>query len=153
MDLIGYNEINNERKLDKGRIFPLVIPFNPSFPNVAAVLNKHKHIFELDTELKTIIKPSNIFASFQGNPTILDILVHSKLPQLTGDTNYPSTSLNTASQSEYSSSPESSAELSSERSSVLSSSSLQLPYQSALATPSYGECKPCSKGCDLCKTF
>ena len=106
LDLIGYNQTNNENHIEKGRVFPLVTPFNPSFPNVAAVLNEHKHIFELDKELKTIIKPENIFASFQGNPTILDLLVHSKLPQLTGDINYLSISLNTASQSESSSSPE-----------------------------------------------
>ena len=152
LDLIGYNQINNETQSDKGRLFPLVTPFNPSFPNVSAIINKHKHIFDLDSELKTIIKPENIFASFQGNPTILDILVHSKLPQHTNDTDHQSTPLESAPQSEPSSSSQSAAESSSEPSSEPSSSSL-LPYQPDLLTSPSGECKPCDKGCNLCKNF
>ena len=78
------NLLNPERNLNTtiDRVFPFVCDFNPGLPNVAAILNKHKHILLLDDELKDIIKPENIFASFRGTKTIEDLLVHSKLPIL-----------------------------------------------------------------------
>ena len=36
----------------------------------------------LDNELRDIIKPGNIFASFRGTKTIEDLLIHSKIPIL-----------------------------------------------------------------------
>ena len=84
LDLIGYNKKKPENlELDTdSRVFPLVTEFNPGFPNISHILNIHKHLFDLDPVLKNIIKPEKIFVSFKGNPTLLDTLVHSKLPPL-----------------------------------------------------------------------
>ena len=67
-------------------MFPLVIHFNPGFPNITHILHSHKYIFDLDHELKKVIKLENICVSYKGNPTLQDIFVHSKLPKLDQDT-------------------------------------------------------------------
>ena len=64
------------------RVFPLVSDFNPALPNIGAILNKHKHILYLDSELTKVIDPSNIFASYRGTKTLKDLLIHSRLPLL-----------------------------------------------------------------------
>ena len=69
------NNISND-----DRVFPLVCDFNPGLPNIGGILNKHKHILSLDEELKKVINPEKVFASFRGTKTIEDLLVHSKLP-------------------------------------------------------------------------
>ena len=68
-----------ERKEEPDRVFPLVTDFNPGLPNIGMILNKHKHIIELDQELAKVINPKGIFASFRGAKTIHYMLVHSKL--------------------------------------------------------------------------
>ena len=94
------------------RVYPLVTDFNPGLPNIGAVLNKHKHILNLDSELVKVISPKSIFASYRGAKTIKDILIHSKLPMLKDDEK----------------------------------------VESPILIHSDG-CKPCSKGCILCKNY
>ena len=57
-------------------IHPLVTDFNTGYPNIGKILREH------DLTLKAAINSQKIFVSFRGNPTIKDILVHSKLPKL-----------------------------------------------------------------------
>ena len=64
----------------KTRVIPLVADFNPGLPNIGRILNTHKHILKLDTELCKAINLDGIFASFRGANTIHDKLVHSRLP-------------------------------------------------------------------------
>ena len=59
--------------------FPLACDYNPGLPNIGGILSKHKHILDLDDDLKDVINKDNIFASCRGNKTIKDILTHSKL--------------------------------------------------------------------------
>ena len=61
------------------RCFPLVCDYNPGLPNIGGILNKHKHILDLDDDLKDVINKDNIFALYRGTKTIKDILTHSKL--------------------------------------------------------------------------
>ena len=68
-----------DSKEEADRVFPLVTDFNPGLPNIGKILNKHKHIIELDQALTKVINPKGIFASFRGAKTIHDMLVHSKL--------------------------------------------------------------------------
>lgn len=56
--------IKTEQKSVK-RSYPLISEFNPRLPKVSKVLNKHKHVLELDSELCKIINPDSIFASFR----------------------------------------------------------------------------------------
>ena len=81
-DRVNYLEpkINNKAESNEVRVFPLVTDFNPGLPNVGGILNKHKHILNLDSELTKVINPDKIFASFRGAKTLQDLLVHSKLP-------------------------------------------------------------------------
>ena len=64
------------------KVLPLITEFNPGLPNIGQVLNKHKHILELDPNLLKAINPDNIFTSFRGAKTLQDLLIHSKLPPL-----------------------------------------------------------------------
>ena len=78
---ISYLEPNVKHE-HKKQVFPLVSDFNPALPNVGAILNKHKHILHLDSELTKVIDPSNIFPSYRGAKTLRDLLIYSKLPVL-----------------------------------------------------------------------
>ena len=59
------------------RAFPLVTQFNPGLPNVSKVLHKYKHVLQLDEDLCSVIKPSNIFASFRQPKNIKGLLTKS----------------------------------------------------------------------------
>ena len=80
MSLI-YN--NKSEKIDstcyKYRNFPLVCDFNPDLPPIGKIVNKYKHLLELDVKTTEVIRPENVFVSYRGNRTIQEILVPSKL--------------------------------------------------------------------------
>ena len=115
LELIGFGKETQDTEIGiDSRVFPLVTEFNPGFPNITHILNSHKHLFDLDPVLKSVINPEKIFVSYKGNPTLLDILVHSKLPSNEDPT------------------PETDS----------------LPQ-----TLSQTSCKPCQKGCYLCKNY
>ena len=67
------------------KVFPFVTDFNPGLPNIGGILNKNKHIINLDSDLVRVINPDNIFASYRGTNTIKNLLIHSKLPKLNED--------------------------------------------------------------------
>ena len=69
----------------KDRVFPLVTDFNQGLPNIGAILNQHKQILSLDSELCKVINPDNIFPSYRGTKTIKDLLIHSKLSPLSAE--------------------------------------------------------------------
>ena len=77
--LTGFSK---KSKQEDNHVIPLVTDFNPELPNIGRVLNLHKHILRLDPDLCKAIDPDGIFASFRGNKTIHDKLVHSRLPSL-----------------------------------------------------------------------
>ena len=60
--------------------FPLISGFNPALPNVGTILNKHKHIVHLESELTKVIDPSNIFSCYRGTKTLRDLSINRKLP-------------------------------------------------------------------------
>ena len=68
-----------DTKNESERCFPLICDFNPGLPNIGAILNKYKHILDLDECLKMVINKDKIFASYRGTQTLKDILTHSKL--------------------------------------------------------------------------
>ena len=70
------------KNIKKKKFYPLVTEFNPALPNIGHVLNKHKHVLELDSELCSVIRPESIFTSFRSAKTLHDLLVHSRLPML-----------------------------------------------------------------------
>ena len=66
---------NNMKK--KERCFPLVTEYNPHLPKVTPVLNKYKHLLDLDPAVTKIVPPNSIFASFRQPKSIGNMLVHS----------------------------------------------------------------------------
>ena len=73
-----YNTVCDTKNSHR-RCFPLVCDYNPGLPNIGGILNKHRHILDLDDDLKHVINKDNIFVSYRGTKTIKDILTHSKL--------------------------------------------------------------------------
>ena len=58
---------------------PIVIENNPALPPISKIINKYKHILELDESLKKIIPKDSIFVSYRSPKNIKDILISSKL--------------------------------------------------------------------------
>ena len=79
LSLIKQNP-ENEEPSDTGRKFPLVMDFNPNLPNASILINKYKHLLDLDPTLSNVINKDNIFVSFRKSKTLKDILVHSRYP-------------------------------------------------------------------------
>ena len=71
-----YNNTSNTKAPKK--CYPLVTEFNPHLPKVTQVLNKHKHILEMDKHVSEAIPQDSIFASFYQPKSIKDLLIHSK---------------------------------------------------------------------------
>ena len=59
---------------------PLVIDTNPALPEMSKIINRHKHILDLDNKLVNIIPSSSVFVSCRSAQTIKDLLISSKLP-------------------------------------------------------------------------
>ena len=70
------------------KAYPLVTEYNPKLPKISTVLNKHKYILDLDTELMKAIPKSSIFASFRQPQNIKSQLTRSgfKSDNTTGST-------------------------------------------------------------------
>ena len=51
--------------VNTSRNFPLVVDYNPKLPNISEILNKYKHILDLDPALKNVINRDKIFGSFR----------------------------------------------------------------------------------------
>ncbi len=79
---VSYLDPKSTEESTEKRVLPFVTDFNPGLPNIGAVLNKHKHILSLDSELSKAINLDNIFASYRGAKTLEDLMIHSKLPDL-----------------------------------------------------------------------
>ena len=81
LDLIGDPEISFDDVNPEGaRRYPLVLDFHPSFSGASAAINKHKHLLDLDENLKNIISKNNIFVTFRKSKSLGDALVHSRYP-------------------------------------------------------------------------
>ena len=57
---------------------PLVISYNPALPDVPHIINKHKHLVDLDPIMSEHIPSSSIIVSFTRAKNLKDILTHSK---------------------------------------------------------------------------
>ena len=88
--IYGRNKTNDNTR---GRSFPLVCDFNPGLPNIGRIINKYKHILDLDEDLQKIIPRGSIFTSFRRAPTIRDKLIHSKLRSLPASLNTSASNL------------------------------------------------------------
>ena len=65
-----------------GKLFlPLVTETNPALPDMAKIINKHKHILALDPTLEKVIPADSLFVSHRSAKTIADRLISSKRPQ------------------------------------------------------------------------
>ena len=65
-----------------GKLFlPLVTETNPALPDMAKIINKHKHILALDPALEKVIPADSLFVSHRSAKTIADLLISSKRPQ------------------------------------------------------------------------
>ena len=84
-DLIGDPEISVNLQNDNtcSRRFPLVLDFHPSFADASKVINKHKHLLDLDLNLTKVIDKNNLFVTFRKARTLSDLLVHSRYPVTT----------------------------------------------------------------------
>ena len=60
------------------RSYPLVTEFNPRLPKVSKILNRHKHVLELNPDLCKILDPKSIFASYRQPKSIKSMLTRSK---------------------------------------------------------------------------
>ena len=59
---------------------PFVMDTNPALPQMSKIINRHKHILDLDNKLKHIIPSSSVFVSCRSAKTIKEHLISSKLP-------------------------------------------------------------------------
>ena len=63
------------------QVFPLVTDndINPALPNLARIINKFKHISDIDPKVSRVIPPESVFVSFRRAKNFKDLVVHSKL--------------------------------------------------------------------------
>ena len=57
---------------------PLVMDNNPALPNMGSIIHKHKHLLDLDPELKKHVNKASVFVSYRKNKTIGDMLIHNR---------------------------------------------------------------------------
>ena len=94
----GYNEqfVNNAfekvESLDRTSLYaekvtgvknkiclPLTIDTNPALPDMGKIINRHKHILNLDLNLARVIPSSSVFVSHRSTKNIKDLIISSKL--------------------------------------------------------------------------
>ena len=57
---------------------PLVMDNNSALPNMGSIIHKHKHLLDLDPELKKHVNKASVFVSYRKNKTIGDMLIHNR---------------------------------------------------------------------------
>ena len=57
---------------------PLVMDNNPALPNMAKIINKHKHLLDLHPALNCLIPKDRVFVTYRKNRTIGDTLIHNR---------------------------------------------------------------------------
>ena len=62
------------------RCFPLVTTFNPRLPDVSKIISKHRHILNLDPDMREFVSPEKVFATFRRSKTLGDLLINSRFP-------------------------------------------------------------------------
>ena len=73
------NGVEISSNTPRGRCYPLVTDFNPALPNLARIINKFKHILDIDPKVSRVIPPESVFVSFRRAKNFKDLVVHSKL--------------------------------------------------------------------------
>ena len=73
---------------------PLVIDTNPALPDMSKIINKHKYLLDIDSNLAKIIPSSSVFVSHRSAKTIKDLLISSKLPKRPAGLNIRDINLN-----------------------------------------------------------
>ena len=63
---------------DKNSAVPLVMDNNPALPNMGSIIHNHKHLLDLDPELKKHVNKASVFVSYRKNKTIGDMLIHNR---------------------------------------------------------------------------
>lgn len=101
LDLLGSKEASNNmhtnedisdaNNLDKKQVtsirnFPLVSDYNSKLPNISKVLNKYKHVLDLDPSIKRFMDKGKFFGSFRRCKTLGDILINSRYPKIKHNT-------------------------------------------------------------------
>ena len=51
---------------------------NPALPNMGSIIHKHKHLLDLDPELKKHVNKESVFVSYRKNKTIGDMLIRNR---------------------------------------------------------------------------
>ena len=57
---------------------PLVVEYNPRFPNISSVVNKYKYILDEDPLTNKTIPSNSVFVSFKRTKNFKDLLTHSR---------------------------------------------------------------------------
>ena len=80
-DPLNIDNVEHDITVKSNRCFPLVTDFNPKLPNIGYILNKHKYLLELDSDIRGFLNPDKIFASFRRCNSLGDLLVNSRFPK------------------------------------------------------------------------
>ena len=73
-DLYSLKEKNDKTTC----LIPMAMDQNPALPNIGSIIDRYKHLLNLDPALKKLVRPESVFVSHRKNRTIGDMLVHNK---------------------------------------------------------------------------
>ena len=68
----------NERTTCSIPMVNMVMDQNPALLNMGSIINKYKHLLNLDPALKKLVRADSVFVSHRKNQTIGGMLVHNK---------------------------------------------------------------------------
>ena len=60
------------------KFFPLTIKFNPKLPNMAKIINRHKHILALNPDTDRIFPPNSILVTYKNERNVNSLLTSNK---------------------------------------------------------------------------
>lgn len=70
--------VKDHKKSSSSSALPLVMDNNPALPNMGNIIHRHKHLLDLDPDVKKHVVKENVFVSYRKNKTIGDMLIHNK---------------------------------------------------------------------------
>ena len=59
-------------------LISMVMDQNPALPNMGSIIHKYKHLLNLDSALKKLVRADSVIVSHRKNQTIVGMLVHNK---------------------------------------------------------------------------
>ena len=74
---VNTGEGNPEQNFHK-KLYPLVMKFNPKLPNMAKIINSHKHILELNELTNKLFPSKSIIVTYKNERDIKSLLTSNK---------------------------------------------------------------------------